>query len=103
MKRYRITVLGRNCTIATDKDEVFMKKIENKINEELQNLRLSMPHADVLDLVIIYLFLLYEKIDSLEKKVMKMEGASSEAKRIIRSLQMEINKELTNLTRGNKI
>lgn len=103
MKRYRITILGRSCNIATQKDEAFMQKIEARINEDLRNLRASMPHADMLDLFIIYLFLLYERIDNLESRIEKMKDSSIEIKRIINSLRSEIAKELTNLTKGNKI
>ncbi|MCM8758494.1 MAG: cell division protein ZapA [Candidatus Omnitrophica bacterium] len=103
MKRHVITVLGRSCTIVTEKDEAFMRRIEEKINKELKSLRVSMPHADLIDLSIVYLFLLYERIDNLENMVRKMKSASEQAKRIIHILKTEIGKELTNLNRHNKI
>ncbi len=80
-----------------------MQRVEAKINEDLKGLRLSMPHADFLDLCVVYLFLLYERIDYLETAVAKMKNSSVEAKKIIHSIKLQISKELTNLSRGNKI
>ncbi|HOK79978.1 MAG TPA: cell division protein ZapA [bacterium] len=95
MKKYKINILGRTCVIATDKDESFMRKIEHEINDKLQNLRLSMPHADYLDICIIYLFLLSEQIDGLQKRVEKMKASSLQAKKILHSIREEILRELT--------
>jgi len=103
MKKYRINILGRNCTIATDRDEVFMRKIESEINEKLQLLRSSMPHADYLDLCIVYLFLLSEKIDILQNTIEKMKKSSEQAKKILSSVQQEIIKQLTNSDGHNRI
>ncbi len=94
MKKYRINILGRNCTIATDKDESFMLRIEKEINEQLNLLKTSMPHADNLDLCIVCLFLLSEKIDTLQKSVKKMTESSLEAKRILGLLRKEITREI---------
>ncbi|MCM8822797.1 MAG: cell division protein ZapA [Candidatus Omnitrophica bacterium] len=103
MKRYTITVLGRKCNIATEKDDSFMKKVESKINSDLKNLQMSMPHADMIDLFVVYLLLLYEKIDVLETRQEKIKKSGNDARKIIANLEAEIARELTNLTRGNKL
>lgn len=103
MKKYKITILGRTCFIATEKDEFFMRRVETTINEEMKALQTSMPQADYLDLCIVYLFLLYEKIETMHGSIKKMEKSSLEAKRLIQNLQREIIKELTNLSVSNKL
>ncbi|MCM8764269.1 MAG: hypothetical protein NC830_02740 [Candidatus Omnitrophica bacterium] len=103
MKRYRITVLGRTCNIATEKDDSFMKKVESRINSDLKNLQMSMPHADMLDLCVVYLLLLYERIDTLEAGQEKIRRSCIEARKIISTLEWEIARELTSLTKGNKL
>lgn len=94
MKKYRINILGRNCTIATDKDEPFMRKIEKEINQHLGSLKASMPHADNLDLCIVCLFFLSEKIDTLEKSIEKTTRLSSDAKKILNLLRKDIIEEI---------
>ncbi|GEM_PF-950157 len=103
MKRYSITILGRKYSISAEKDEIFMRRVESLINKELGALRLSMSHADYLDIYVVYLFQLYEKMDMLESRLLKMEKSFSEAKKIVRLLQEEITRELTNLTGSNKL
>ncbi len=103
MKRYKINILGRTCVIATDKEEAFMRKIENEINEKLQHLRLSMPHADYLDICIVCLFLLSEQIDGLQKQVEKVKASSLHAKKILHSIREEILRELTSSAAQDKL
>ncbi len=103
MKRYRLTILGRPLVVRTDKDEAYMRKIESKINKDLQDLRTKMPHADNLDLGIFYLFLLFEKIEQLQISIERMKKSSDQARQIIQNLEKEILRELTNLSSGNKL
>ncbi|HOQ81728.1 MAG TPA: cell division protein ZapA [bacterium] len=97
MKKYQINILGRNCTIATDKDELSMRRIEKEINEQLALLKTSMPHADNLDLCIVCLFLLTERIDVLQKSIEKMKESSLKAKVILASLRKEVEREIKGL------
>ncbi|HON05169.1 MAG TPA: cell division protein ZapA [Candidatus Ratteibacteria bacterium] len=97
MKKYQINILGRNCTIATDKDELSMRRIEKEINEQLALLKTSMPHADNLDLCIVCLFLLSERIDVLQKSIEKMKESSLKAKVILASLRKEVEREIKGL------
>ncbi|MCM8815357.1 MAG: cell division protein ZapA [Candidatus Omnitrophica bacterium] len=103
MKRYRITVLGRTCNIATDKDDSFMRRVESRINSDLKDLQIRMPHADMLDVCVVYFLSLYEMIDKLEARQEKIMKSCAEAKKIISTLQAEIIKELTNLTKGSRL
>ncbi|HOC03644.1 MAG TPA: hypothetical protein PKK91_09215, partial [bacterium] len=86
-----------NCTIATDKDELSMRRIEKEINEQLALLKTSMPHADNLDLCIVCLFLLSERIDVLQKSIEKMKESSLKAKVILASLRKEVEREIKGL------
>ena len=97
MKKYQINILGRNCTIATDKDELSMRRIEKEINEQLALLKTSMLHADNLDLCIVCLFLLSERIDVLQKSIEKMKESSLKAKVILASLRKEVEREIKGL------
>ena len=93
-KRYQINILGRHYTMVTDKDEMFVRSIEAEINKQLNLLKVSMPHADNLDLSILYLFLLSEKIDILQDSVEQIRELSQQAKHKLALLRKEIEQHL---------
>lgn len=95
---YKVNILGKNYKIYTVLNEKEVQEVVTEINEKYRQFENEYKTLDKVDILIFYIFELYETIFNLKKDIKKNLSITDKIKSKIEKIEKEIENTLLNLT-----
>lgn len=99
MKGYKTKILGKTYSLQSDFDEKEFRKIKKEVEDKIKHYENQYPTADKLDLLVIFVFELFEKIHTTEKKLQEEKKKCEKAKKRIEQIEKRLKEKVVNLTK----
>jgi flagellar motility protein MotE (MotC chaperone) len=93
-------ILGKKYQIQSPLSSEEIEKINGEIVKQLKMITMDYPSLDRMDILVLYIIELKEKINDMEKRIKKEMERKERVKDKILSLEKEVSEELNNFYSG---